>query len=125
MITWCVLRTDGVLDEHNLLRLDEGSHPDDVLGCDPEEVPLPVQKTLNHGVVPGHGVRHRGPAHPVRLSLLDDVVRDGRAAVVLRGIPGEFTRVVGQVLSGERETHRTGDVWGGGDITLVTYLYLL
>ena len=97
--------TDGVLDENHLVGLDEGSHANDVLCCDPEEVSLPVNETLDNRVVPGHRVGHRGPAHAIRLSLLYDIVGDGRATVVLRRRPRQFTRVVGQILSSKGKTH--------------------
>lgn len=103
--------TDGLFDEHDSVRLHEGSHADDVLGGNPEEVSLPVQQSLHHGVVPGDRVGDRGPAHAVRLPLLNDVVGDGRAAVVFGGIPGQLARVVGQVLTSEGEAHRSGDIW--------------
>ena len=43
---------NGVLDENHLVCLDEWSHADDVLGCNPEEVAFPVNESLNHSVVP-------------------------------------------------------------------------
>ena len=114
--------TDGILDENHLVGLDERSHANDVLGGDPEEVAFVVEEALNHGVVSGHRVGHRRPAHSVRLPLLDDVVGDGRATVVFRRVPGELAGVVGQILAGEGKADWTRDVWRNINQRLVRYL---
>lgn len=104
-------RTDWVLDENHLVCFDEWPHANDVLRCDPEEVALSVDESLDHGVVPGHGVGHRSPAHTVGLPLFNDIVGDGGAAVILRRVPGEPAGVAGQVLAGEWEPDWARDIW--------------
>lgn len=106
-----LVRTDWVLDENHLVSFDEWPHADDVLCSDPEEVALPVDESLDHGVVSGHGVGHRSPAHAVRLPLFNDVVGDGRAAIILWRVPGEPAGVASQVLASEGEPDWSRDIW--------------
>lgn len=63
---------------------------------------------MSHGVLPAGGVGERRPGLSLGFALLNDVVADGRAAVVLREEPVEFTGVAAQVLGGEWDTNGPG-----------------
>lgn len=51
-----LVRTDWVLDENHSVRFNEWPHANDVLCGNSEEVALPINESLYHSVVPGHGV---------------------------------------------------------------------
>lgn len=70
-----------------------------ILGSHSEEISLSRGEVVSHGILSASGVGERGPGLAITIPLLNDIVANGRAAVILREKPIELTGVNCQVLS--------------------------
>lgn len=102
--------THWFLDRNVGCGLYERSNADRILGSHSKEIGLSGGEVVSHGVLSASGVGERGPGLTITLTLLNDVVTDGRAAIILREEPVELAGVNRQVLSGKRNANRPRDV---------------
>lgn len=93
--------TDWFLDDDLGCSRHERSDANGILCGHSEEVGLSGGEAMSHRVLSAGGEGQRSPGLTLCLALLNDVVTDGRAAVILGEVPVELAGVAAQVLGGE------------------------
>lgn len=103
--------TDWLLDDELSCGLHKRSDADGVLRSHSEEVGLSEGEVARHSILSAGRVRERRPGFTLSFTFLNDIVADGRAAIILREEPVELAGVDGQVLSDKRNTNRPRNVY--------------
>ncbi len=102
--------TDWFLDDDLGCCLHEGSNANGILCGHSEEVGLSGGEAMSHGILSAGGEGQRCPGLTLCLALLNDVVTNGRATVILREVPVELAGVAAQVFGGEGDADRPWNI---------------